>query len=254
MNTVVSWITRTIGRRYQRHHGRRREVRAWTRSEASCSACRGGWCAPVPHSPHGRSRGASGCRSCRSACIAAIGVLGMWDIAMDTLSQVIVAVILCVAIAVPVGIWSSQSDRAQRALRPFLDVMQTMPQFVYLVPVIALFEVGTRPRRDRRARVRAATRHPLDGPRDPEVPCRPGGGGGRVRCHEESGAAQGAAAAGAALDPPRREPDDHDGALGRDHRRADRRRRAGPRGAAGAQPRPRPRAWSPGSASCSSPS
>ena len=78
-------------------------------------------------------------------CIAAIGVLGMWDIAMDTLSQVIVAVILCVAIAVPVGIWSSQSDRVQRALRPFLDVMQTMPQFVYLVPVVALFGVGRVP-------------------------------------------------------------------------------------------------------------
>jgi glycine betaine/proline transport system permease protein len=78
-------------------------------------------------------------------CIAAIGVLGMWDIAMDTLSQVVVAVVLCVAIAIPVGIWSSQSDRVQRALRPVLDVMQTMPQFVYLVPVIALFAVGRVP-------------------------------------------------------------------------------------------------------------
>jgi glycine betaine/proline transport system permease protein len=77
--------------------------------------------------------------------IAAIGVFGMWDVAMDTLSQVIVAVILCVAIAIPLGIWSSQSDRAQKAMRPFLDVMQTLPQFVYLVPVIALFEVGRVP-------------------------------------------------------------------------------------------------------------
>jgi glycine betaine/proline transport system permease protein len=77
--------------------------------------------------------------------IAAIGVLGMWDIAMDTLSQVIVAVVLSVAIAIPIGIWSSQSDRVQRGLRPVLDVMQTMPQFVYLVPVIALFEVGRVP-------------------------------------------------------------------------------------------------------------
>jgi glycine betaine/proline transport system permease protein len=77
--------------------------------------------------------------------IAAIGVLGMWDIAMDTLSQVIVAVVLSVAIAIPIGIWSSQSDRVQRGLKPVLDVMQTMPQFVYLVPVIALFEVGRVP-------------------------------------------------------------------------------------------------------------
>jgi glycine betaine/proline transport system permease protein len=77
--------------------------------------------------------------------ITAIGVFGMWDIAMDTLSQVIVGVALSVAIAIPLGIWSSQSDRVQRALRPFLDVMQTMPQFVYLVPVIALFAVGRVP-------------------------------------------------------------------------------------------------------------
>jgi glycine betaine/proline transport system permease protein len=77
--------------------------------------------------------------------IAAIGVFGMWDIAMDTLSQVIVAVVLSVAIAIPLGIWSAQSDRAHRVLKPFLDVMQTMPQFVYLVPVIALFQVGRVP-------------------------------------------------------------------------------------------------------------
>jgi glycine betaine/proline transport system permease protein len=77
--------------------------------------------------------------------ITAIGVFGMWDIAMDTLSQVIVAVALSVAIAIPLGIWSAQSDRAHHVLRPFLDVMQTMPQFVYLVPVIALFQVGRVP-------------------------------------------------------------------------------------------------------------
>jgi glycine betaine/proline transport system permease protein len=77
--------------------------------------------------------------------IAAVGVIGMWDIAMDTLSQVIVAVVLSVAIAIPLGIWSATSDRVQRVLRPFLDVMQTMPQFVYLVPVIALFAVGRVP-------------------------------------------------------------------------------------------------------------
>ena len=76
---------------------------------------------------------------------AAVGVVGMWDIAMDTLSQVIVATVLCVAIAIPLGIWSAQNDRVQRALRPFLDVMQTLPQFVYLVPVIALFAVGRVP-------------------------------------------------------------------------------------------------------------
>lgn len=79
------------------------------------------------------------------ACISAVGVLGMWDISMDTLSQVSVAVLSSIAVAIPVGIWSAWDDRVQRALRPVLDAMQTMPQFVYLVPVVALFHVGRVP-------------------------------------------------------------------------------------------------------------
>jgi glycine betaine/proline transport system permease protein len=79
------------------------------------------------------------------ACLAAIGVLGMWDIAMDTLSQVAVAVVLAIAVAIPIGILASRSDGFQKALKPFLDAMQTMPAFVYLAPVIALFHVGRVP-------------------------------------------------------------------------------------------------------------
>jgi glycine betaine/proline transport system permease protein len=78
-------------------------------------------------------------------CIAVIGFVGQWDNAMDTLAQVILAVIISVTIAIPVGIWSSRSDRVQRILKPLLDGMQTLPQFVYLVPVIALFHVGRIP-------------------------------------------------------------------------------------------------------------
>jgi glycine betaine/proline transport system permease protein len=78
-------------------------------------------------------------------CIAVIGFVGQWDNAMDTLAQVILAVVISVAIAIPVGIWSSRSDRVQRMLKPLLDGMQTLPQFVYLVPVIALFHVGRIP-------------------------------------------------------------------------------------------------------------
>ncbi|MEP6757671.1 MAG: ABC transporter permease subunit [Actinomycetota bacterium] len=77
--------------------------------------------------------------------IAAIGAVGQWDNAMDTLSQVIVGVSVSVAIAIPLGIWSARSDRVQRAFKPVLDAMQTLPQFVYLVPVIALFHVGRVP-------------------------------------------------------------------------------------------------------------
>lgn len=78
-------------------------------------------------------------------CLAAIGVLGMWDIAMDTLSQVIVGVVIAVVIAVPLGIAAARSDRFQKILRPFMDAMQTLPAFVYLVPVVALFNVGRVP-------------------------------------------------------------------------------------------------------------
>ncbi len=78
-------------------------------------------------------------------CLMAIGVLGMWDVAMDTLSQVVVGVVGSILIAIPIGVWSARNDRVQRALRPLLDAMQTMPQFVYLVPVVALFHVGRVP-------------------------------------------------------------------------------------------------------------
>jgi glycine betaine/proline transport system permease protein len=78
-------------------------------------------------------------------CLATIGVLGMWDIAMDTLSQVMVAVAISIAIAIPIGILAARSDALQRITKPGLDAMQTMPAFVYLVPVIALFNVGRVP-------------------------------------------------------------------------------------------------------------
>jgi glycine betaine/proline transport system permease protein len=77
--------------------------------------------------------------------IAAIGFMGQWENAMDTLSQVIIGVIFSVAIGIPLGIWASRSDRVQRIMKPILDAMQTLPQFVYLVPVIALFHVGRIP-------------------------------------------------------------------------------------------------------------
>jgi glycine betaine/proline transport system permease protein len=77
--------------------------------------------------------------------IAAIGFMGQWENAMDTLSQVIIGVIFSVAIGIPLGIWAARSDRVQRVMKPILDGMQTLPQFVYLVPVIALFHVGRIP-------------------------------------------------------------------------------------------------------------
>ncbi|MFI5392486.1 MAG: ABC transporter permease [Myxococcota bacterium] len=78
-------------------------------------------------------------------CLAAIGIFGMWADAMDTLSQVIIAVVISVIIAIPLGVLSAKSDGFQRVLKPILDAMQTMPAFVYLVPVVVLFNVGRVP-------------------------------------------------------------------------------------------------------------
>ncbi len=78
-------------------------------------------------------------------CLAIIGVLGMWEDAMDTLSQVIIAVVISVVIAIPLGVFSAKSDGFQRVMKPILDAMQTMPAFVYLVPVVVLFNVGRVP-------------------------------------------------------------------------------------------------------------
>jgi glycine betaine/proline transport system permease protein len=74
-----------------------------------------------------------------------IGLLGMWVHAMDTLSQVLVAVVASVLIAIPLGILAARSDRFEALLRPILDTLQTIPPFVYLVPVIMLFNIGRVP-------------------------------------------------------------------------------------------------------------
>lgn len=75
----------------------------------------------------------------------AIGMLGMWELAMDTVSQVVVAVAISIVLAVPLGIWAARSAWVDALLRPILDTLQTIPSFVFLVPVIMLFNVGRVP-------------------------------------------------------------------------------------------------------------
>lgn len=77
--------------------------------------------------------------------MAAIGALGVWKPSLDTLSQVIAAVLVTLVLGVAIGIGAARSERIERLLRPVLDVFQTMPQFVYLIPVVALFGVGRAP-------------------------------------------------------------------------------------------------------------
>ncbi|GHE98923.1 glycine/betaine ABC transporter permease [Streptomyces longispororuber] len=77
--------------------------------------------------------------------MAAIGVLGVWNDSLDTLSQVIAGVAVTLVLGFAIGVAASRSKRLESVLRPVLDVFQTMPQFVYLIPVVALFGVGRAP-------------------------------------------------------------------------------------------------------------
>ena len=74
-----------------------------------------------------------------------IGYLGMWEDTMRTLAIIFVSTMIAIAIGIPVGIWMSRSDRVQAVITPVLDVMQTMPIFVYLIPVVMLFGLGKIP-------------------------------------------------------------------------------------------------------------
>lgn len=81
---------------------------------------------------------------------AAVGLVliygvNQWDNAMHTISLTVVATVIAIAISIPVGIWMSRSSAASAAIRPVLDFLQTMPAFVYLIPAIILFGVGSVP-------------------------------------------------------------------------------------------------------------
>lgn len=76
------------------------------------------------------------------ALMLLIGVIGLWDAAMQTLALMIVAVVLSVAIGIPVGILMGSFKWVRSIMVPVLDIMQTMPSFVYLIPVVMLFNLG----------------------------------------------------------------------------------------------------------------
>ncbi len=72
-----------------------------------------------------------------------VGYLGLWDDTMTTLAMVVSSVFFCALAGIPLGIMAGRSDRFEVFLRPALDAMQTIPPFVYLVPVVMLFSIGT---------------------------------------------------------------------------------------------------------------
>lgn len=71
-----------------------------------------------------------------------IGTFGLWEDMMTTIAIILAAVIICLIIGVPVGIWMAFNKRASSIIRPILDAMQTMPSFVYLIPAIFFFGLG----------------------------------------------------------------------------------------------------------------
>ncbi|MCO5159123.1 MAG: proline/glycine betaine ABC transporter permease [Aquamicrobium sp.] len=74
-----------------------------------------------------------------------IGYFDMWEDTMRTVSMIFVCTVVAIALGIPIGILMSRSDRAQGIVNPVLDVMQTMPSFVYLIPVVMLLGIGRVP-------------------------------------------------------------------------------------------------------------
>ncbi|TIO48932.1 MAG: ABC transporter permease subunit, partial [Mesorhizobium sp.] len=86
----------------------------------------------------------------RVAVVTAVALLfcllaGFWAASMQTLALVTVAVIISVSIAFPLGILASRSKNFEAAIRPVLDIMQTVPPWVYLIPAVMIFSLGRVP-------------------------------------------------------------------------------------------------------------
>ncbi|MDX8527765.1 proline/glycine betaine ABC transporter permease [Mesorhizobium sp. MSK_1335] len=83
-----------------------------------------------------------------AGCVATLLVIGwfdMWDDTMKTVSMIFVCTVLAIVIGIPIGIGMARSNRLQSIVNPVLDVMQTMPSFVYLIPVVMLLGIGRVP-------------------------------------------------------------------------------------------------------------
>ena len=74
-----------------------------------------------------------------------IGYFGMWKDTMATVAIITVCVIICMSVGIPVGVLMARSDRAEKAILPILDMMQTIPSFVYLIPILMLLGIGKVP-------------------------------------------------------------------------------------------------------------
>ena len=80
-----------------------------------------------------------------AASLAYLGFFGFWERSMTTVALLGSAALLCLVAGIPLGVWCARSPRVHAVVRPVLDLMQTMPSFVYLIPVIAFFGIGKPP-------------------------------------------------------------------------------------------------------------
>ena len=74
-----------------------------------------------------------------------IGYFGMWNDCMATVAIITVCTIICIAVGIPIGVVMSKSERAEKTILPVLDMMQTIPSFVYLIPILMLLGIGKVP-------------------------------------------------------------------------------------------------------------
>ena len=74
-----------------------------------------------------------------------IGYFGMWKDCMATVAIITVCTIMCIAVGIPVGVLMARSNRVEKAMLPVLDMMQTIPSFVYLIPILMLLGIGKIP-------------------------------------------------------------------------------------------------------------
>ncbi len=89
-------------------------------------------------------------RSWKICLLTALGFLfivnqGYWEETAESLTLVLSACLVCMGLGVPIGIWAAHRPRVYNAMRPVLDLMQTLPTFVYLIPAIVLFGIGMVP-------------------------------------------------------------------------------------------------------------
>ncbi len=78
-------------------------------------------------------------------CFLIIGYFGMWKNCMATVAIISVSTLVCIVVGIPIGVLMSKSNRAEKAILPILDMMQTIPSFVYLIPIIMLLGIGKVP-------------------------------------------------------------------------------------------------------------